>query len=254
MSDFTHLHVHSHFSLLDGLAKIDDLIAKAKEYKMSALALTDHGVMYGAIEFYKKAKASGLKPIIGLEAYISPGKMTDKTTLGEGDKKYYHLLLLAENEQGYKNLIKITTLAHLKGFYYKPRIDLEHLKKYSDGLIASSACLAGEIPRKLSNNQIKSAYESIKKYQAVFGKDKFFLELQHHPHIIEQAKVNSQLQEIAKKTQTPIVATADSHYVSPGDNEAQEILLCLQNKVTLDTPNRSLSMINEDFSFPSPEQ
>ena len=162
--DYTHLHVHSHYSLLDGLPKIDELVAKAKEYGMKALALTDHGVMYGAIEFYQKAKAAGLKPIIGVESYIAPNGHTQKRP--KIDEHPFHIVLLAKNKIGYQNLIKLTSLAHLEGFYYRPRVDFELLKKYGEGLIALTACLQGEIPRLIINKNYEGAELAIKKYQA----------------------------------------------------------------------------------------
>jgi len=247
---FTHLHVHSHYSLLDGLAKIDELIEAAQKYKMKALALTDHGVMYGAIEFYKKAKASGIKPIIGLEAYLAPHSHLDKKI--KIDTNPYHLVLLAKNEQGYKNLIQLTTIAHLKGFYYKPRIDFELLKKYHQGLIALTACCQGEIPRLIIKNQMDKARKRILDYKELFGDD-FYLEVQHHPGIPEQKKINQALYKLAKEYKLPVVATNDVHYIKPEDAEVQDILLCLQTKKKKKDKDR-LSMLADDFSFRSPAQ
>ncbi|MBT4121963.1 PHP domain-containing protein, partial [bacterium] len=183
---FTHLHTHSHYSLLDGLPKIDDLVAKAKEYKMDSLALTDHGVMYGVIEFYQKCVEAGIKPIIGIEAYMAPNSRHDKQ--GKFDKDYNHLILLAENNTGYQNLLKLTTQAHLEGFYYKPRVDWELLEKYHEGIIAMTACLGGAVPKAILNNE--NVEEVIDKHIKVFGRDNFFLELQHHPEEEKQQKVN----------------------------------------------------------------
>src|SRR3989344_5558998 len=165
---FVHLHVHSHYSLLDGLAKIDDLIAEAKRLKMPALALTDHGNMYGAVEFYKKAKAAGLKPILGVEAYLAPNSLKDKNS-GIDDKRH-HLVLLAKNNEGYKNLLKLVSISHLEGFYYKPRIDKEVLKKHSQGLIGLSACVAGEIPHAITARRLDDAEALALEYQEIFGK------------------------------------------------------------------------------------
>ena len=246
---FIHLHVHSHYSLLDGLAKIDQLIAAAKKYNMKALALTDHGVMYGAIEFYEKAKKAGIKPIIGLEAYIAPQGRLSKQSV---DEKPYHLVLLAKNQQGYKNLIKLTTIAHLEGFYYKPRIDNEVLEKYHQGLIALTACCQGEIPNLIINHQQKKAEEVIVKYNKLFGQGNFYLEVQHHPGIKEQKIVNEALFKLSKKYNVPLVATNDVHYINHEDAETQDILLCLQTKKKKKDKNR-LCMLSDDFSFRSPE-
>ena len=191
MADFVHLHVHSHYSLLDGLPKIDELIEKAKEQKMNSLAITDHGVMYGAVEFYKKAKEAGIKPIIGVETYVARNGMENKRA--KIDDRPYHLVLLAKNKTGYKILIKLITAAHLKGFYYKPRIDFEFLKKHTDGLIALTACLQGELPRKIINRDFDGAEKFIKDYQKIFGQDNFYLEVQHHPSIEHQMEVNEKI-------------------------------------------------------------
>lgn len=248
---FTHLHTHSHYSLLDGLIKIDDLVQMASKNGMEALALTDHGVMYGVIEFYQKALSVGVKPLIGVEVYLANNGMMDKRP--NIDNKQYHLVLIAKNKQGYQNLIKLTTRAHLEGFYYKPRIDRELLKKHKGGLVALSACLKGEIPNAIMNGDFKKAEESALLYQNTFGAGNFYLELQHHPNIPEQAKVNAELIKISKKHNIPLVATNDIHYLEKTDAEAQEILLCLQSKNTLLDQNRPLSMIGEDFSFTPPK-
>ncbi|MFH1367440.1 MAG: DNA polymerase III subunit alpha [Patescibacteria group bacterium] len=249
--DFVHLHVHSHYSLLDGLPKIDELVAKAKEYRMKAVALTDHGVMYGTIEFYQKAKAAGLKPIIGVEAYIAPHGHTEKRP--KIDERPFHLVLLAKNKTGYQNLIKLTSLAHLEGFYYRPRVDFDLLKKYSEGLIALTACLQGEIPRLIINKNYDLARDAIKKYREIFGPDNFYLELQSHPHIEHQEVVNKKMIEFAKELKVPLVATCDTHYLNAEDAEAQDILLCIQMKKKLDDKDR-ISYVGEDFSMRSPEK
>jgi DNA polymerase III subunit alpha len=247
---FVPLHVHSHYSLLDGLAKIDDIVNKAKEDGMEAVALTDHGVMYGTIEFFQKCKAAGIKPIIGLEAYI----VKNRKTKNIAEEERFHIVLLAENFAGYKNLIKLTSIAHLEGFYYKPRIDWEVLEKHSEGIIGLTACLQGEIPRSIlkgySDDQLKQIVE---KYQAIFGKDSYFLEVQHNPNIPEQKTVNNKIFEIGKKWDVPIVASNDSHYLNTEDAEAHDILLCLQTKRTISEKNR-MSMLGEDFSFMTQQQ
>ena len=248
---FIHLHTHSHYSLLDGLPKIDDLVEKAKEFKMPALALTDHGVMYGIIEFYQKCQKAGLKPIVGMEAYVARGSRFDKQ--GETSVKPYHLILLAKNNQGYQNLLKLTSLAHLEGFYYKPRIDWELLRQYGQGLIALTACLQGEIPQAILHGSEEKTALLLQKFQTTFGTDNFYLELQHHPSIPDQAAVNKRLIEFSKELGLPLVATNDVHYLNPEDAEAQDILLCLQTKKKQSDTDR-MSMLGEDFSFASPEK
>jgi DNA polymerase-3 subunit alpha len=247
---FTHLHTHSHYSLLDGLAKIDDLLNRAGELGMDSLALTDHGVMYGAVEFYQKAKAKNIKPIIGVEAYVAANSRHNKNP-GVDDKRN-HLVLLAKDQTGYKNLMKLTTLAHLEGFYYKPRIDKEILEKYSQGIIATSACLAGEIPQIILSKNIKKAEETIKEFQEIFGQENFYLELQDHPTIKELNKINEGLIELSKKTKAPLVAANDIHYLNKEDDRAQDILMCIQMNKTVSDKNR-LSMLGEDYSMKSPE-
>ena len=248
---FVHLHVHSHYSLLDGLCKIDDLIAKAAEHKMPAIALTDHGVMYGLIEFYQKARKAGIKPILGVEAYIARNGHKNKRP--RIDDSPYHIVLLAKDNEGYHNLIKLTTIAHIDGFYYKPRVDLELLQKYSNGLIALSSCLQGEVPRHFVNNDDKEAEAAAKRYVDIFGKGNFYLEVQHHPNVSKQKLVNEKILKLGKKLDIPVVATVDSHYLNPDDDFAQDVLLCIQTKKTLADTDR-MSYMGEDFSLRSPEQ
>lgn len=251
MKEFIHLHVHSHYSLLDGLAKVDDLISKAKEYNMPALALTDHGVMYGAMEFYSKAKKAGIKPIVGVEVYIAPRTMLDKQP--KIDTRPYHLVLLARDLIGYKNLLKLTTEAHLKGYYYKPRIDKETLKQYGAGLIALTSCLHGEIPRLLSAGKYDQAKEAALFYQSIFGPDGFYLELQYHPELEEQKKVNEKMKKLSKELNIPLVATNDIHYVNFEDRDAHELLLAIQTGKDIDDKER-LSMTKTNLSMMSPEE
>ncbi|MFH0857112.1 MAG: DNA polymerase III subunit alpha [bacterium] len=248
---FIHLHTHSHYSLLDGMAKIDDLVAKAKEYKMDALALTDHGVMYGIIEFYQKCKKEGIKPILGVEVYIAPNGRHNKRA--RIDEEKYHLVLLAKNEIGYKNLIKLTSIAHLEGFYYKARVDWEILEKYKDGIIALSACMGGEIPTLIKNGNLKKAEERALEYKNLFGEGNFYLELQYHKDSPDQIIVNKEMVKLAKKTGIPLVATNDIHYVDYEDRNAHDILLCLQTKKQLNDKNR-MNMMEFDVSFRSGEK
>ena len=246
---FVHLHNHSHYSLLDGLTKIDELVNYAKEQGSPAVALTDHGTMYGIIEFYQKAKKAGIKPIIGVEAYVAPHSRFDKNTRDDGRSN--HLLLLAKNQEGYKNLIKLVSSAHLEGFYYKPRIDFELLQTHHEGLIASTACLAGEIPRLIMADNLVEAEKRIKEYNELFGQDNFYLELMDHPEIPELEKVNSQLIKFSKKLKIPVIATNDVHYFKKDDAEAQDILLCLQNKKKISDTDRMKMIGHGDYSMRS---
>ena len=248
---FTHLHVHSHYSLLDGLAKIDPLIQKAVDLNMEALAITDHGAMYGAVEFYQKAKKAGIKPIIGSEVYVAPNGMHQKRP--KIDSRRYHLVLLVKNEKGYQNLVKLTTKAWLDGFYYKPRVDKKLLRQHSEGLIACSACLAGEIPRKIQANKPQEAERRVLEYQDIFGKGNFYLELEHHPEIPEQKLVNQSLVKIGKKYKIPLVATHDVHYINPEDAEAQDILMAVNTDKMVADEGR-LSMKSSNFSLQPQEQ
>ena len=248
---FTHLHVHSHYSLLDGLARPEQLLKQAKGMGLDALALTDHGVMYGAIEFYSLAKKMGIKPIIGCEVYLAPNSLTDKTP--KIDSKFYHLVLLAKNKTGYYNLLKLVTIAELEGFYYKPRIDKEVLKKHSDGLIALSACAKGEIPSALLTDDYKKASQLAQEYQEIFGKDNFYLELQHHPELPDQEKINDGLLKLSKELNIPAVVTTDVHYTKKEDKKAQDVLLAIQTGTDIENQDR-LSMKEMDLYFKSPEE
>ncbi len=248
---FTHLHVHSHYSLLDGLPKIDGLIDRALELKMDSLALTDHGSLYGAVEFYKKAKVRGLKPIIGSELYVAPGSRHDRRP--RIDDANYHLIVWVKNKIGYENLVKLTTEAWLNGFYYKPRVDKDFLRQHSEGLLASSACLAGEIPQTILKGNLEKAEQLALTYQEIFGPGNFFLELQHHPNLPEQAVANKALLDIAQKHHLPLIATNDIHYLKPEDAKAQDILMLVNTSADPDDPER-LTMTNNDFSMVEPEQ
>jgi len=245
---FCHLHVHSHYSLLDGLGTPQQIVLRAKEMGMDAVAITDHGAMYGAIEFYKAAKAAGIKPIIGMEAYVAPRKLTEKVS--KLDSNPYHLILLAKNLDGYLNLMRLSSIGHLDGFYYKPRVDKETLKKYSKGLIATSACLAGELPRMLLSNDEASAEKSLSEYKEIFGED-FYIELQDHPDIRDQGLANEKLIALAKKTNTQLVVACDAHYIRKEDREAHDVLVCVQIGKTVDDPNRMT--YDGDFSLRDPK-
>ncbi len=251
MADFVHLHNHSEYSLLDGLSRVKPMVERVKELGMDALAITDHGALYGAITFYKTAREAGIKPIIGCEIYVAQGSRHDKTV---EDKDYNHLILLAKDLQGYKNLIKIVSISHLEGFYYKPKTDLELLNKYKDGLICLSACLNGYVSEPLLEGKDKEAGGRLERLVDIFGDD-FYLELQKHPNIEDQDKLNDKLIMISKKYAVPLVATNDNHYIRRDDAEAQELLLCIGTQTTIDTSNRRLSMIDSpDFYIKSQDE
>ena len=234
--EFTHLHVHTEYSLLDGSNKIKEYVARVKELGMDSAAITDHGVMYGVIDFYRAAREAGINPILGCEVYVAPGSRFDRE-VGSGDDRYYHLVLLAENNQGYSNLMKIVSKAFVEGFYYKPRVDLELLEKYHEGIIALSACLAGEVARYLARGMYEDAKIAALRYQDIFGKGNFFLELQDHG-IPEQQTVNQQLLRMHRETGIDLVATNDVHYTMAEDAEPHDVLLCLQTQKKLSDENR----------------
>ena len=233
---FTHLHVHTEYSLLDGSNKIKEYVSRVKELGMNSAAITDHGVMYGVIDFYKAARAAGIKPILGCEVYVAPGSRFDRE-LSHGDDRYYHLVLLAENNQGYQNLMKIVSKGFVEGYYYKPRVDMEVLETYHEGIIALSACLAGEVQRYLVRGLYEEAKETACKYEKCFGKGNFFLELQDHG-IPDQKTVNAGLMRMSEETGIELVATNDVHYTYAEDAEPHDILLCLQTGKKLSDENR----------------
>ena len=224
--NFTHLHVHTEYSLLDGSNKIKEYVDRVKELGMDSAAITDHGVMYGVIDFYRAARAAGINPILGCEVYVAPGSRFDREA-GSGEDRYYHLVLLAENNQGYSNLMKIVSKGFVEGFYYKPRVDLQLLEKYHEGIIALSACLAGEVARFLTRGMYEDAKAAALRYQDIFGKGNFFLELQDHG-IPEQQNVNQQLLKMHRETGIDLVATNDVHYTLAEDAQPHDVLLCLQ--------------------------
>ncbi|HZL78611.1 MAG TPA: DNA polymerase III subunit alpha [Candidatus Limnocylindrales bacterium] len=251
-ADFVHLHLHTEYSLLDGACRLDRLMDKAHELKFSSLAITDHGAMYGAIDFYQAARAKGIKPIIGCEVYVAPGSRLERKT--SGGEKYHHLGLLAKDEAGYKNLIKLTTAAHLEGFYYKPRIDKEILATHSQGLIALSGCLASEIPDWIMKDQLDKARDAVDFFKQTLGADNFFLELQNHG-IPEQAKVNKHLIQWAKEFGLKLVATNDVHYINKSDSHAHDCLVCIGTQSLLSDPKRmSAGYVPEQFFLRSAEE
>jgi len=249
--NFFHLHVHSHYSLLDGLPKIDELLKEAKNQGMNALALTDHGTLYGVVEGYLKAKELNLKLILGEEFYLAYERMDQRRP--NIDNQRYHVILLAKNSEGYQNLVKLTTKAWLEGFYYKPRIDEKLLFENSKGLICLTACLQGKIPQLILANKTQEAEKLAKKYQEVFGSENFYLEIQHHPNLKEQNIVNKALIQMAKKCGFNLVATNDVHYLKKEDAQAQDILMQINTNSRPDDPER-LTMIADDFSFRTPKE
>ena len=234
--EFAHLHVHTEYSLLDGSNKIHEYVARVKELGMNSAAITDHGVMFGCIDFYRAAKAAGIKPILGCEVYVAPGSRFDREA-GQTENRYYHLVLLAENNQGYQNLMKIVSKAFIDGFYYKPRVDLELLEEYHEGIIALSACLAGEIAKNLNRGFYEEAKKAALRYQEIFGEGNFFLEMQDHG-IPEQQRVNQQLLRMHQETGIELVVTNDVHYTYETDVEAHDILLCVQTGKRLQDEDR----------------
>jgi DNA polymerase-3 subunit alpha len=243
---FIHLHTHSHYSLLDGLSKLKDLVEIAKKDKMPAIAITDHGNMYGAIEFYKLAKKEGIKPILGVEAYIAERSRLDKEY--GIDNKRYHLTLLAKNLEGYKNLIHLVTISNLEGYYYKPRMDKEILRKYSSGIIALSGCLGGELSKAVANKDDEKAKLIIKEHIDIFGKENYFIEIQSHPHVEGDKYVRETLVALAKKYNINIVATQDSHYPCSEDHEAHHTLLQINTQGDSKEASK-FEFSDDDFSF-----
>ncbi len=249
-SDFVHLHVHTQYSLLDGMIRLEDLFHKAREYKMPAIAITDHGNMFGAIDFYQQAYKQGIKPIIGCELYVAPRSRLDKSySIGETAR---HLIVLVKNMQGYKNLMKLTTTGYLEGFYYRPRVDKEILKEYSEGLIASSACLHGEINDLILKGRMDEAKKAARSYQVIFGEENFFLELMENG-ISEQKIANKALMEISKDLSLPLVVTNDCHYLNREHSEAHDVLLCIQTGKTIEDNDR-MRLGTDQFYLRSPEE
>ena len=251
-ANFVHLHLHSQYSLLDGGIKIADLVQRGKDFKMPALAVTDHGNMFGAIEFYSKATAAGIKPILGCEVYVAPGSRFDKGNARGSSEASYHLVLLCQNLTGYRNLCHLVSAAYREGFYYKPRIDWELLQQHNEGLIALTACLGGELPSLITLGRMDEALQRSKEMSQIFDDNRFFLELQEN-FLPEQEPVNKGLLEIASQSGLPLVATNDCHYLSRDDAYAHEVLLCIQTGKTMDDPNR-MRFSNDEFYVKSPEE
>ena len=250
-ADFVHLHNHSEYSLLDGACRIDRMVERAREFRMPALAITDHGNMFGVIEFYAAAQERGLKPIIGMETYVTPGSYTERPE-GRSWEGLYHLLLLAKNLEGYKNLMRLTTASYLEGFYYKPRIDKELLKRHSGGLIATTACLRGEPAQHVLSGNLDAAREAIMEFSEIFGKGNFYLEIHNHG-LREEEIVRRAYRELGKELDVPLVAANDCHYLTREAAPAHDVLLCIQTGKEIDDPNR-LRMPNDEFYMKSPEE
>jgi DNA polymerase-3 subunit alpha len=247
---FAHLHVHTEYSLLDGFSNIKKLVKRAKEMEMPALAITDHGTMFGVIEFYHAAREAGIKPIIGLEAYLSARTMKEHDA--KEDRRSSHLLLLAQNETGYKNLLQIASAAQLEGFYYYPRIDKEFLASHTEGLICTSGCMSAEVPRLIRQGQLEAARRSLDWYYDLFGRENFFFELQQHD-VPDLEMVNRTLMELGPHYQARYVATNDAHYINPEDAKYQDILLAIQTGALLSDPDR-MRMTDPSYYLRSPEE
>ena len=247
--DFVHLHVHTEYSLLDGSGKITKIISRAKELGMKSIAITDHGAMYGCVDFYQSAVEEGIKPILGCEIYVVPKSMYIKSVDKENEN--YHLVLLVKNETGYNNLMKIVSAASIEGFYYKPRVDHEFLKAHSEGIIALSACLGGEVQYYLNHDMREKAKQTALLYKAIF-KEGFYLELQYHG-MTEQLTVNEELVKLSRELDIPLVATNDVHYINKEDNKSHDVLLCIQTATTVDAENR-MRYPSDEFYLKSPEE
>ncbi|MBI5903641.1 MAG: DNA polymerase III subunit alpha, partial [Deltaproteobacteria bacterium] len=250
-ANFVHLHLHTQYSLLDGAIRPEALIALAREYRMPAIAMTDHGNLFGAVEFYQKAMAKGIKPIIGCEVYVAPGSRTDRTASSRGESAF-HLVLLVKNQKGYQNLCKLLTKAYLEGFYYRPRMDKELLREMNEGLIALSACLHGEVAYNIGLGRMESAMKAAAEYRDIFPDRRFFLELQKNG-LEEQEKVNRGLIEVGRALNIPVVATNDCHYLKKEDSRVHDILLCIQTGNTVNTPGR-MKFATDELYVKSPEE
>ncbi|MFQ5811292.1 MAG: PHP domain-containing protein, partial [Armatimonadota bacterium] len=250
-ASFVHLHTHTEYSLLDGACRIDEAVSTAAQMEMSALAITDHGAMYGVVDFFEACRDLGVKPIIGCEVYVAPQGRRERRA-GRGAQSNYHLVLLARDDEGYRNLIKLVSLAHLDGFYYKPRIDMEALAQRSDGLVGLSACLKGEIPAKLLAGDRAGAKEVAGRLAEIMGAGNFFIELMDHG-LPDQRTVNPELVGLARALDLPLVATNDIHYLTQEQAKGHDVLLCIQTNKTIDDPDR-MRFGSEQFYLKSPEQ
>ncbi|MBI2674280.1 MAG: PHP domain-containing protein, partial [Candidatus Yanofskybacteria bacterium] len=247
---FVHLHTHSHYSLLDGLSKVKDMVKLAKDNGMTALALTDHGAMYGAIDFYTTCKKNGIKPIIGVEVYVANRSRHQKEA--RVDNKRYHLTLLAKDNTGYQNLIKLTTAAHLEGYYYKPRVDKDLLRNHSEGIIALSGCPASELGRAIRSEDMEKAEAIIKEHQSIFGVENYYLEIMHHPDVEFFDDWKKSLIEFSRKLNIPLVATQDSHYLKKEDAQAHKVLVAISTQT--DVAETKIFAGNGEYHFISPEE
>ncbi|MGB9438041.1 MAG: DNA polymerase III subunit alpha, partial [Desulfobacterales bacterium] len=248
--DFVHLHVHTQYSLLDGAIRINDLLQRATQFGMHSVATTDHGTMFGAVEFYEKATKAGIKPVIGIEIYVAPRTRFDKTPLDNRD--LCHLILLAENQEGYRNLCKLASVAQLEGFYYKPRIDKQILRENSKGLIGMTACLHGEIPRRIQDSRMEIADAAAQEYLEIFGENRFYLEVQNNGIEIQE-RVNEALLDMSQRLSIPLVASNDCHYLDREDVRAHDVLLCIQTGKTIHDTNR-LQFRTDQLYFKSKEE
>jgi DNA polymerase-3 subunit alpha len=251
MSSFVHLHNHTHYSLLDGACRIEDLIKMAHLFKMPALAITDHGNMFGTVHFYKEALKAGIKPIIGMEAYIAPKTRLDKSGGKGGGETAFHLIILARNNDGYKNLMKLNSIGYMEGFYYKPRIDKEILKEHAEGLVVLSSCIKGEIPYKIIHGDSDGAFQAASFYKEVFGEN-FYLEIQDHG-IPEEKTAIKGIFDLSRRLEIQVVATNDTHYLKRDHSKAHDILLCIQTNKNLDDLNR-MRFATDEVYFKSSDE
>ena len=246
---FVHLHVHTEYSLLDGAIRVDQMLEKTRGLGMDAVAITDHGNMFGVVQFYDQAVKAGIRPIIGTEIYLAPGDRRERSPAPDGSPNAYHLILLVMNDEGYKNLSRLVTLGHLEGFYYHPRVDMDLLKEYNGGLIALSACLKGIIPYHINAGRIETASKKAEELAAIFDNNRFFLEVQAN-RLPEQVKVNKILRQMSQDLSIPLVATNDCHYLNQEDSEAQDVLLCIQTGKSVEDEKR-LKFSSTEFYFKS---
>ncbi|MBM4136072.1 MAG: PHP domain-containing protein, partial [Nitrospira sp.] len=251
-SDYVPLHLHTEYSLLDGAIKIKELVEQATAFNMPAVAITDHGNLFGTIDFYRKVTRAGMKPIIGCEMYVAPGSRFDRGNTAETDEASFHFILLARDNKGYRNLISLVTKAYTEGFYYKPRIDMDLLEQYSGGLIGLTACLKGEVPYYLQRDMLEKAREKALAYKHILGPENFYIEIQDNG-LQEQEEVNKKLIELANDLHIGIVATNDCHYMRKEDAKAHDILLCIQTGKTVKDQNR-LHFSTDGFYFKSPDE